>query len=72
MKYWLKRCPKCSGDLREEADTLGSYIACMQCGNILTHTQEAALITAGVIERPQIRVEEPQHSRRDVARRSRR
>ncbi len=23
MKYWLKKCPGCSGDLREELNTSG-------------------------------------------------
>lgn len=62
MKYWLKKCPKCSGDLREELDTLGSYVQCLQCGYMLTHIQEAALMTSGVIDEPLVREEEPQHS----------
>ena len=61
MKYWLKRCPKCSGDLREEADPFGSYISCMQCGYCLTQAQEEALVTAGVIAETLLREEEPQH-----------
>jgi DNA-directed RNA polymerase subunit RPC12/RpoP len=61
MKYWLKKCPKCSGDLREDLDTLGSYVTCLQCGYMLTHLQEAALITSGVIDEPLVREEEPQH-----------
>jgi DNA-directed RNA polymerase subunit RPC12/RpoP len=62
MKYWLKRCPKCSGDLREEADPLGSYIACMQCGYTLTYTQEAALMTSGTLPQPMVREEQPQEA----------
>jgi len=61
MKYWLKKCPRCSGDLREEQNTIGSYIACLQCGHRLTHLQEAALTTSGMIEQPGVREEEPQH-----------
>jgi DNA-directed RNA polymerase subunit RPC12/RpoP len=61
MKYWIKKCPKCSGDLREELNTLGSYVACLHCGYTLTDAQEAALITSGVIDEPLVREEEPQH-----------
>ena len=70
MKYWLKRCPKCSGDLREEANTYGSYISCVQCGYMLTYAQEAALLTIGSFEEPHVREEEPQHDReRSIGRR---
>jgi hypothetical protein len=60
MKYWLKRCPRCAGDLREESDTFGTYIACMQCSCTLTHTQEAALMTSGTLPLQEIREEQPQ------------
>ena len=30
--FWFKRCPRCSGDLFEEADRYGCFITCMQCG----------------------------------------
>jgi hypothetical protein len=60
MKYWLKRCPKCAGDLRQEVDTFGLYIACMQCGYTLTYAQEAALMTSGTLPQPMVREEQPQ------------
>ncbi len=66
MKYWLKKCPRCSGDLREELNTL---VACLQCGYTLTHAQEAALITSGVIEGQLVRAEEPQHRAAHAGRR---
>jgi len=69
MKYWLKACPKCSGDLREESNTFGSYIACMQCGYALTYAQEAAILATGVME-PQVREEEPQHAGKTAAHRT--
>jgi hypothetical protein len=46
MKYWLKRCPHCNGDLREGEDQYGMYIDCVQCGYTLKAAEEAALITA--------------------------
>ncbi len=30
--FWLKKCPRCSGDLYEEADQYGGYVSCVQCG----------------------------------------
>jgi len=61
MKYWLKRCPKCSGDLREESNSFGSYISCVQCGYMLTYMQEVTLLATGTLEEPHFREEEPQH-----------
>jgi len=60
MRYWLKLCPKCSGDLREEMDSFGSYVACMQCGHILSYTEESALMTTGTLREPLPREERPQ------------
>ena len=37
---WLKCCPKCNGDLYEEKDVYGPYIACIQCGHYLTVSEE--------------------------------
>jgi hypothetical protein len=50
MKYWLKECPKCHGDLREEANTFGPYITCMQCGYTLKHTEEIRLKLDGTLK----------------------
>ncbi len=33
--FWLKCCPRCEGDLYEENDTYGRYIACLQCGRVI-------------------------------------
>ena len=30
--YWLKSCPRCSGDLAEQDDIYGKEVLCMQCG----------------------------------------
>lgn len=30
--FWFKKCPRCSGDLYEEADQYGRCVTCMQCG----------------------------------------
>ena len=29
---WLKRCPRCPGDLFEQNDQYGIFVTCMQCG----------------------------------------
>ena len=41
--YWLKRCPKCCGDLYENVDHHGGYVACFQCGHHLSVIQEMGL-----------------------------
>jgi len=41
--YWLKACPRCRGDLHEENDFYGLYIACIQCGFVLDSQQEQTL-----------------------------
>lgn len=40
---WFKRCPRCSGDLYEERDMYGRYVACFQCGHYLSEAEEVAL-----------------------------
>lgn len=50
MKYWLKQCPKCHGDLREESDIYGKYISCMQCGYNLRHDEEVQLMATGALK----------------------
>ncbi len=37
---WLKRCPRCDGDLFENSDMYGRYIACLQCGHYLSEPEE--------------------------------
>ena len=41
--FWFKACPKCHGDLHEDADAYGSYIACLQCGHYLPEADETQL-----------------------------
>ncbi len=50
MRYWLKTCPRCHGDLREESDVYGKYVACVQCGYILRSEEEELLIATGLLE----------------------
>jgi hypothetical protein len=57
MKYWLKECPRCHGDLRCEVDVFGDYIACLQCGYTLKHTEEMQLMLNGTLK--PVNVEEP-------------
>ena len=45
---WLKGCPRCQGDLFEEATVVpelygGHLVTCLQCGYVLTEEQEARL-----------------------------
>ena len=41
--FWLKSCPRCHGDLHDNADFYGSYIDCIQCGHYLAADEEASL-----------------------------
>jgi hypothetical protein len=41
--FWLKRCPQCGGDLMDESDVQGSFISCLQCGRMLTLSEEQTL-----------------------------
>jgi DNA-directed RNA polymerase subunit RPC12/RpoP len=50
MKYWLKGCSRCHGDLREESDIYGKYVACMQCGYILLSEEEQLIWATGKLE----------------------
>ena len=40
---WLKCCPRCTGDLYEDRDLHGRYIACLQCGYYLSQSEETLL-----------------------------
>jgi hypothetical protein len=55
MRYWLKTCPRCHGDLREESDVYGKYVACVQCGYILPAEEEELLVATGLLEPELIR-----------------
>ena len=52
--FWLKCCPKCEGDLYEEKDTYGKYVACMQCGRVINPLVETRTKANSVIDQPQI------------------
>jgi len=41
--YWLKACPRCRGDLHQESDFYGPYVACIQCGYVLNASEEETL-----------------------------
>ncbi len=41
--FWLGCCSKCNGDLYENRDHYGPYIACIQCGHYLTGAETARL-----------------------------
>ena len=30
--FWIKRCPRCSGDLFGDRDQYGLFVTCIQCG----------------------------------------
>ena len=40
---WLKCCPRCNGDLCENKDSYGRYVACVQCGHYLSEMEEVVL-----------------------------
>lgn len=40
---YLRSCPRCGGDLQDEGDKYGPYVACIQCGNHLSDLDEAEL-----------------------------
>ena len=39
--YMLKGCTRCSGDLYQESDQFGPYVACVQCGYEPTEYNQA-------------------------------
>ena len=49
--YWLKACPRCPGDLHEESDLYGAYVACIQCGYVLNSPEEDSLRLTGMLAR---------------------
>ena len=42
--FWLKRCPRCHGDLHSDRDIHGAYVACLQCGHYLSAEEELTVI----------------------------
>ena len=49
MKFWLRACPKCAGDLQLKSDISGAYIECVQCGSELDNRQVRALVKFGYV-----------------------
>ena len=47
MRFWLRACPKCGGDLEMVEELLETYVDCVQCGLELTPEQEQVLRTGG-------------------------
>ena len=47
MKFWLKACPKCGGDLEVVEEIFETYVGCLQCGLELTLVQEKVLRMRG-------------------------
>ena len=47
MKFWLRACPKCGGDLELQPDVTGTYVQCVQCGLELNPVQERLLRRLG-------------------------
>ena len=43
MKFWLRACPKCGGDLELQPDLTGTHVECVQCGLELNPVQERLL-----------------------------
>ncbi|MBX5492606.1 MAG: hypothetical protein IRZ14_15760 [Chloroflexi bacterium] len=48
MVMWLKGCPRCHGDLFEEAAVTAEaygrrFVSCLQCGHTLSEEQERRL-----------------------------
>lgn len=54
---WLKSCPRCLGDLILESDLHGPFVSCIQCGTILSRSQEHALLGLSRIEPSATRTE---------------
>ncbi len=53
MKFWLRACPKCGGDLELQPDITGAYVECVQCGLELNPVQERLLLGLGYIPQDQ-------------------
>jgi hypothetical protein len=49
MRFWLKVCPKCSGDMELKQDLSGPYVECLQCGTELTGQQQSFLFRLGYV-----------------------
>ena len=60
---YLRSCPKCHGDVYDDGDHYGRYLACMQCGHYLTAAEEVAVrmrqpVQTVEVKRAEVRVGE--------------
>ena len=51
MKFWLRACPKCGGDLELQPEVTMSYVECLQCGLELNPDQVRLLRRRGRVPR---------------------
>lgn len=49
---WLKACPRCRGDLFKERSVGDASMICLQCGHVLTKSQEEVLRTVMMRQLP--------------------
>ena len=57
--FWLKRCPRCSGDLYSDQDQYGAFVSCLQCGlarDVVSNLGEPVRLSSG----PQVAAPLPQ------------
>ena len=52
--FWLKCCPRCEGDIYEDKDTYGRYVACLQCGRVFNPLVESGTNTNAGIGQQQV------------------
>lgn len=65
--YWLKSCPRCSGDLAESADLYGTEVLCLHCGHSLAANDAERLRRTGGEAARSRRWKERQHVHLKVA-----
>jgi hypothetical protein len=51
---WLKACRRCKGDLVEQEDIYGRYIACLHCGHHLSQGEESEFLSCKLNLVPQV------------------
>jgi len=44
VMLWPKACPHCHGDLVRDVDLDGTFVGCIQCGRVLSASQERMLL----------------------------
>ena len=44
-EFWLHACPRCGGDLYAIEDVEAAFVACFQCGHVVSVVDEATLRT---------------------------